>query len=195
MWSLNHWITREVLVVAVFLFVWFFSTPWTVAHQSALSTGFPRQEYWSGLPFPRGLPDPGVTPISPALAGRLFTAQPLGMSSPNVTTITGPLNHHVYLFPFSKGRQSCPDLPGPRQWACFVLLTGLHALWSLLFLLYLVSLNSVIWTRHWNFFLFLFPSPCWVALFKHLVAWSWLCQPHDHKAKPSYGAWPSIDLL
>ena len=29
-----------------------FATPWTVAHQDLLSMGFPRQEYWSGLPFP-----------------------------------------------------------------------------------------------------------------------------------------------
>ena len=28
-----------------------FVTPWTVAHQAPLSIGFPRQEYWSGLPF------------------------------------------------------------------------------------------------------------------------------------------------
>ena len=27
-------------------------TPWTTAHQAPLSTGFSRQEYWSGLPFP-----------------------------------------------------------------------------------------------------------------------------------------------
>ena len=29
--------------------VGFFVTPRTVAHQSPLSMGFPRQEYWSGL--------------------------------------------------------------------------------------------------------------------------------------------------
>ena len=29
-----------------------FTPPWTVAHQASLSMGFPRQEYWSGLPFP-----------------------------------------------------------------------------------------------------------------------------------------------
>ena len=29
-----------------------FVTPWTVACQTPLSMGFPRQEYWSGLPFP-----------------------------------------------------------------------------------------------------------------------------------------------
>ena len=27
-------------------------TPWSVAFQAAVSMGFPRQEYWSGLPFP-----------------------------------------------------------------------------------------------------------------------------------------------
>jgi len=42
--------------------------------------GFPRQEYWSGLPFPtlRDHPDPGIKPESPALAGRFFTTVPPG---------------------------------------------------------------------------------------------------------------------
>ena len=41
-------------------------TPWTVAHQALLSVGFPRQEYWGGLPFPPpgDLPDPGIEPMS-----------------------------------------------------------------------------------------------------------------------------------
>ena len=44
-----------------------FVIPWTVAHQASLSMGFPRQEYWSGFPFPspRDLPDPGIKPTSP----------------------------------------------------------------------------------------------------------------------------------
>ena len=29
-----------------------FTTPWTAAHQSPLSMGFSRQEYWSGVPLP-----------------------------------------------------------------------------------------------------------------------------------------------
>ena len=43
-------------------------TPWTVAHQTPLSMGFPRQEYWSGFPFPSpgDLPDPGIETGSPA---------------------------------------------------------------------------------------------------------------------------------
>ena len=56
-----------------------FATPWTVADQAPLSMGFPRQEYWSGLPFPSpgDLPDPGIEPTSPALGG-FFTTEPLG---------------------------------------------------------------------------------------------------------------------
>ena len=44
------------------------TTPWIVAHQAPLSTGFPRQEYWSGLPFPppEGLPYPGIKSTPPA---------------------------------------------------------------------------------------------------------------------------------
>ena len=50
----------------------------TVAWQAPLSMGFPRQEYWSGLPFPPtgDLPNPGIEPVSlmsPELAGRFFT--------------------------------------------------------------------------------------------------------------------------
>ena len=42
--------------------------------------GFPRQEYWSELPFssPGNLPDPWIKLTSPALAGRFFTTEPLG---------------------------------------------------------------------------------------------------------------------
>ena len=48
--------------------------------QAPLSMGFPRQEYWIGLPFPslRDLPSPGIESASPALAGRFFTAEPPG---------------------------------------------------------------------------------------------------------------------
>ena len=43
-----------------------FATLWTVAHQAPLSTGFSRQECWSGLPCapPGNLPDPGIEPVS-----------------------------------------------------------------------------------------------------------------------------------
>ena len=56
------------------------TTPWTVAHQAPLFMVFPRQGYWSGLPFPStgDLPDPGIELVLPALAGGLFTAKPQG---------------------------------------------------------------------------------------------------------------------
>ena len=46
-----------------------FASLWTVACQTPLSMGFPRQEYWSGLPFssPGDLPNLGIEPGSPAL--------------------------------------------------------------------------------------------------------------------------------
>ena len=55
-------------------------TPWTVAYQAPLFTGFPSQEYWSELPFPppEDLPDPGTEPASPALAAEFFTTEPPG---------------------------------------------------------------------------------------------------------------------
>ena len=47
--------------------------------------GFPRQENWSGLPFPSSgdLPDPGIEPVSSDLAGRFFTVKP---PSPYITS-------------------------------------------------------------------------------------------------------------
>jgi len=40
--------------------------------------GFPRPEYWSGLPFPFSgdLHEPGIKPWSPALAGEFFITEP-----------------------------------------------------------------------------------------------------------------------
>ena len=45
--------------------------------------GFPRQEFWSGLPFPTpgDLPNSGIEPTSlesPTLAGGFFTTEPPG---------------------------------------------------------------------------------------------------------------------
>ena len=46
--------------------------------QAPLSMGFPRQEYWNGLPFssPGDLPYAETEPMFPALAGRFLTAEP-----------------------------------------------------------------------------------------------------------------------
>ena len=79
--------------VCILSCVWLSVTPWTVAHQAPLLMGFPRQEYWCGLPCPppEGLPDPGTE-----LASLAFPA--LQMDSL-------PLSHWGCLTPASKFRR------------------------------------------------------------------------------------------
>ena len=66
-----------------------FATPWAAGYQAPPSMGFSRQEYWrgchrllrwSGLLFPSSwhLPNPGIEPESPVLAGMFFTTEPPG---------------------------------------------------------------------------------------------------------------------
>ena len=92
--------------------VWLCATPWTVARLAPLPMGFPRQEYWSGLPFPLpgNLSNPGIKPLSPAspkLQVDSFTAEPpwkfqnrecrlaftLCQILPHVTTLWGPCSY------------------------------------------------------------------------------------------------------
>ena len=51
-----------------------FAMAWNVAYEAPLSMGFPRQKYWSGLPFPSpgDLPNPGIKLASPSLTGGFF---------------------------------------------------------------------------------------------------------------------------
>ena len=46
------------------------ATPWTAAHQAPSSTGFSRQEYWSGLPLPS--PMPALVPLKFKSSTKLF---------------------------------------------------------------------------------------------------------------------------
>ena len=74
-----------------------FVTPWTVARQTPLSMGFPRQEYWSRLPFssPGDLPDPETELKSPALAGGFFAAEPPGKHSPRFGDCQSSQSHGI----------------------------------------------------------------------------------------------------
>ena len=76
-----------------------FVTPWPVARQAPLSMGFPRREYWSGLPFspPGGIPGPGVTAASPALAGRFFTTDPSVPTGTDYLHVNGQNTTAVFL--------------------------------------------------------------------------------------------------
>ena len=53
------------------------ATPWTVVCQAPLSMGFPRQAYWSGLPFPSpgDLPNLGSSELQvvSCITGRFLT--------------------------------------------------------------------------------------------------------------------------
>ena len=62
LWAISGWKWKSPSLN----WLWFFVTPWTVAHQLPLSVGFSRQEYWSGksFPSPGDLPNPGIEPRS-----------------------------------------------------------------------------------------------------------------------------------
>ena len=68
---------EESLGIYVLSCVRFFVAPWTIACQVPLSVRFPRKEYGSGLPLPstEDLPNPGIKPMSHALAGGFFTTE------------------------------------------------------------------------------------------------------------------------
>ena len=50
--QIPYGITYVAAAVYLLSHVRLFATPWTVAHQAPLSMGFPRQEYWTSVPFP-----------------------------------------------------------------------------------------------------------------------------------------------
>ena len=79
----------------------FFSTLSTVALQTPLSMGFPRQEYWTGLPLPSpgDLPNPGIKPGSPVslvLAGVFFTTS----TTWEFRTVNPKFLNYPFPFPF-----------------------------------------------------------------------------------------------
>ena len=78
-----------------------FASSWTIAHHARLSTGFSRQQYWSGLPFPSpgNLPDPGSEPRSPALQADSLLSEPPGKLRGYINS--HQLNPSVELKPFA----------------------------------------------------------------------------------------------
>ena len=106
-------------VLSHFSHVQLFATLWTVACQAPLSLGFPRQEHWSGLPFPspddlsyprplhwqvdslpgkpRIFPTQGSNPCLP-IAGRFFTVW---------ATREAPIYHIFFFYTSIDGRLDC----------------------------------------------------------------------------------------
>ena len=73
------WI-KSILHMCLSLSWFWLCDPWTIAYQDPLSVGFPRQEYWSALPFPPpgDLPNRGIKPASPALQADSVPSEPPG---------------------------------------------------------------------------------------------------------------------
>ena len=78
-WSSTKWQLLLPLLSQI-SHVQIFAALWIVAHQAPLSMGgFPRQEYWSGLPCPppRDLPGPGIKPMFPVSPAWQVVSLPL----------------------------------------------------------------------------------------------------------------------
>ena len=88
-----------------------FVVSWIIGCQPPLSIRFPRQEYWSGLsfPFPEDILNPGIAPVSSALAGWVFTIEPPGnpnsihISKYNLFQKHFPLSFLVYSEVYHRG--------------------------------------------------------------------------------------------
>ena len=85
---------QDVCAYSVAQFFHLFETLWTVARQILLSMGFPRQEYWSGLPFPSpgDLPNPRIECTPPGHLLWQVDSLPLShLGRPTFKTITAKL--------------------------------------------------------------------------------------------------------
>ena len=148
-----------------------------VASQASLTTGFPRQEYWSGLPFPfpGDLPDLGIEPVFPALAGRFCTTEPPG--TPTSLVVIYPLTGIFYLLTTFTHSNSPPTLvttnmisflpslskyntmlvPGvPRSDSIFLYITKWSPQWSGYNMLPhedIISLLSILFHKIWSSFI------------------------------------------
>ena len=71
--------TKNMAVLSCFSGDRLFVTPWTIARQAPLSTGFSRQEYWSVLPCPSpgDIPDWGIETVSPGAPALQADSLPL----------------------------------------------------------------------------------------------------------------------
>ena len=101
-------------------------TPWTVSRQDSLSLGSPRQEYWSGLPFPspEDPPSPGLEPSSPTLAGDFFTlslVRSLFRMIPQPGSVSRLLPRELCAWlPGSQGQSLAVDRRPWKVWPCFL---------------------------------------------------------------------------
>ena len=91
-----------------------FASLWTAARQAPLSVGFPRQEYWIGLPFPslEDLPGPGSELLSPVFAGRFFTTEPPG--KPRHTPTLTPFKEQACALLWEQAKEPVTHFGSPK---------------------------------------------------------------------------------
>ena len=102
------------------------ATPWTVACQPPLSMGFPRQEYWHGLPFhfQGHLPNPGIEHGSHALATDSLPLSHQGSPSwcPQLSSVhfsRSVMSDSLWPHELQHARLPCPTLtPGAHPNLC-----------------------------------------------------------------------------
>ena len=102
-----------------------FAVPRTVAHQALLSMGFPRQEYWNGLPFPSpGDPDPGIELAFPALQ---TDSLPLShQESPHIVCIHVCMCMHAQMCTHICLKDVCPGVKACRCICVCVCMSQTH---------------------------------------------------------------------
>ena len=84
--------SKDTVRACVVNHVRLFAAPWTAAHQAPLFKDFSRQEYRSGFPRPPpgDLPDSGIKPSPPALAGGFFSVEPPGKPRDPYSRVLNP---------------------------------------------------------------------------------------------------------
>ena len=106
-------------------------TPWTIAGQPPVSLGFPRQEYYSGVPFPSpgDLPDPGIEPVSPALAGKLLTIEPPEKPKKVFSETQNSYKNSDLSLKEKKKKSLSGFLVHPKWFSVFVVVQSLSHIW------------------------------------------------------------------
>ena len=118
LWNLRGLVASigaNTCVLSHFNPVQLFETLWTRACQPPLSMGFPRQEYWSGLPFPPpgDLPAPGMESTSPAAPVLQADSLPLSHQGSHVNSSTR--FNHIYRFTEPPPQLRNRNSPSPRK--------------------------------------------------------------------------------
>ena len=171
-----------------------FATPWTVAQQVPLSIGFPRQEYWSGLPFssPRDLPDPGIELTFLALAGGFFITEPPGKSI-QFSSVQSLSRVRHFATPWTAARQASLSITNSQSLPKLITIELVMASNHLILCCPLLLLPSVFphirvisnesalhtrWPKYWSFSFKISPSSEHPGLISFRMDWLDLLERH-----------------